>query len=173
MPALCDRSPETIRRLRSASTSGSTTPSFSFLVAGTDRPAALRDDALILADRLLDIGDRLRAEDRQRWRRPCRPALARASNSSSQLPRRDDFRMSPITSCGAGAAPANASLRRSRSAPERKKRRLVFIGIPDICSCVSRIGRVSARILRSANVNNSPTIQSPVDRLPSAIAGVT
>ncbi len=35
MPALVDRSPETIRRLRSATTSGSTTPSFSFLVAGT------------------------------------------------------------------------------------------------------------------------------------------
>ncbi len=35
MPALVDRSPETISRLRSATTSGSTTPSCSFFVAGT------------------------------------------------------------------------------------------------------------------------------------------
>ena len=56
MPALVDRSPETISRLRSGTTSGSTTPSCSFFVAGTTGQPPWDDDLLILADRLLDIG---------------------------------------------------------------------------------------------------------------------
>src|SRR5688572_18258996 len=56
------------------------------------------------------------------------PWLARASNVSSQLPRRSDCRISEITSC-ALAGPENAARARA-PAPERKKRRLVFIVIP-------------------------------------------
>jgi hypothetical protein len=54
-----------MRRLRSASTSGSTTPSLSFFVRGHDRPAAHADDVGVLRDRLLEIRHRLGAEDRQ------------------------------------------------------------------------------------------------------------
>ncbi len=55
MPALADRSPEIIRRLRSTATSWIDDAELELLGRRHDRPAALRDDAAILPDRLLDI----------------------------------------------------------------------------------------------------------------------
>ncbi|CCV06428.1 hypothetical protein MESS2_310053 [Mesorhizobium metallidurans STM 2683] len=81
------------------------------------------------------------------------PWLGRASNWSSQLPRPEDFRMSPITSC-ALALPATTAAA-SAEAPERKKRRLVLMDVPDILvavlvtRCVDLLGDL-ARTLKLA-----------------------
>ena len=93
------------------------------------------------------------------------PWLARASNSSFQLPRRSDFRISPITSW-ALAAPANAA---AASAPalERKKRRLALIVIQ---GTLSRrwfgMQAIFRRDSKAATVNNVPTMQ--IETGPSA-----
>src|SRR5690606_15487569 len=81
-------------------------------------------------------------------------SLARASNVSSQLPRRSDCRISEIRSC----APAGAEIAAMAKAPapERKKRRLVFIVIPDLFRLAGL--RASCPDSKVACVNNVPTI---------------
>ena len=139
MPALGDRSPETIRRLRSASTSGSIDAKLE-LLGGRHRSASRP------ARQSADTGRsparhrrRSAAEDRQLGGDLVALAAC-ASKSSSQLPRRSDFRISPITSgeIASGATVASwakaalaARLTAIRLAPARKKRRVVFISNPD------------------------------------------
>ena len=149
--AACDRSPETISRLRSASTSGSMTPSLSFLVAGTIGQPPCATMLLILADRLLDIGDGLRREDRQRWRRPCRPGSPGRRNrrpscrggriSGYRRSRRDAHRRYAASWAKAARAARSTAI---RLAPARKRRRLVFISIPDSLSALSSWARFVA-----------------------------
>ena len=75
---------------------------------------------LILADRLFDVADGLRREDRQ-VRGTLSPWLACASNLSSQLPRRSDFRISPITSCCAAQRRGRRRSTASMPAPDKKE----------------------------------------------------
>ena len=143
MPAVVERSPETMRRLRNTTTSGSETPSCSFLVAGTtgQPPCATMPEywPMACSTYIMVSGEKI-----GRFEATLSPWPARASNSSSQLPRRSDFRISPITSC-ALARPATATAA-SIAAPERKKRLLALIVIP--CTLVVAEPRAWTRTLR-------------------------
>ena len=159
MPALVDRSPEIIRRLRSTTTSGSTTPSCSFLVGRHHRPAALRDDVWNTGRSPARYRRPSAARRSAGWTRPCRPRLARASNVSSQLPRRAGFQDIADHVLRAGGAGKIVVAARAPATGEEGTAAGIGRHQEHSSRHLAPVWTMSAD-LRSAIVNNWPTMQA-------------